>query len=298
MARVKQVVEGFAELHEGGQVATVKDQVRPLYTKAKGEDYLTLIGEHLTGDLPIGVYPLWERNNVWMVNWAAVDLDEGDISDIHADNLQRILLKMGIVSWKEPSRSKGYHVWVYLKEPLAAKLARQGMIGACRIGKVPIREVYPKQEKLEDGKMGNCLRLPYPNIRAEGKQEVTGYSLNEFVELALESRTPPAVYRKLMKLYDSTEPEKRKVFSGGTRVKGEFHGVAKRIWERREEERDRSEALYAFASSLLWQDFSFEATVDWVRRLDDRLEKFTGRSDRDKQIRNLVSRAAQRGTRG
>ena len=68
--------------------------------------------------------------------------------------------------------------------------------------------------------------------------------------------------------------------------------------ERREEERDRSEALYAFASSLLWQDFSFEATVDWVRRLDDRLEKFTGRSDRDKQIRNLVSRAAQRGTRG
>jgi len=298
----RETVEGFAELHEGGHVALLvekdKDFIRPADQIAKGDSYVEAIEKHLTGDVPIGVYPLWERNNVWLVNWSAVDLDEGEKSDVHADNLQKVLSQMGIVSWKEPSRSKGYHVWVYLKEPISAKIAKEGLIGACRVVDVPIREVYPKQVSLEEGKIGNCLRLPYPSIRKSPRQEVAGYKCEDFVREALANRTPPAVYRKLKKLHSATEPDKPKVFVHGPRVDGQFYGVAKRIWERREEERDRSEAMYAFASSLLWQDYSFEATVDWVRRLDDRLEKFTGRADRDKQIRNLVTKASERSRRG
>ena len=126
-------IKGFAELHEGGNIATVKDQVRPLYKEATGDEYLESIKDHLMGQSPIGVYPLWERNNVWIVNWVAVDLDEGEISDVHADNLQALLTKMNISSWKEPSKSKGYHVWVYLKEPISATLGRNCMIGACRV---------------------------------------------------------------------------------------------------------------------------------------------------------------------
>ena len=294
-------VEGFAELHEGGHIALLidedKDYIRPMEEKAKGTNYVNAIEEHLTNEIPIGVYPLWERNNVWMVNWAAVDLDEGEKSNVHADNLQKVLDQVGIKSWKEPSRSKGYHVWVYLKEPIAARIAKEGLTGACRVVDVPIKEVYPKQITLSTGKIGNCLRLPYPHIRKSPRQEVLGYKCEEFVQAALESRTPPAVYRKLMKLHAATEPKRIRVVTG-SKVKGEFYGVAKRIWERNDEEQDRSEAMYAFASSLLWQEFSYDATVDWVRRLDDRLEKFTGRTDREKQIRNLVSKASQRSTRG
>ena len=50
--------------------------------------------------------------------------------------------------------------------------------------------------------------------------------------------------------------------------------------------------MYAFASSLLWQGYSFAATVDCVRRLDQRLGKFSERNDQEAQIQNLVQKAA------
>jgi len=291
-------IKGFAELHEGGNIATVKDQVRPLYKEATGDEYLESIKDHLMGQSPIGVYPLWERNNVWIVNWVAVDLDEGEISDVHADNLQALLTKMNISSWKEPSKSKGYHVWVYLKEPISATLGRNCMIGACRVVDVPIKEVYPKQVKLDKGQMGNCLRLPYPHIRGKDRQSVQGYNLKQFVEEALAKRTALSTFRKLLPLYEATEPVKRVKFTAGERLNGEFIGVAKRIWEEGNVTEDRSEVLYAFASSLLWQDFSIDATVDWTRKLDDKIGKFKDRRDGEKQLRNLVERASEKVRRG
>ena len=288
-------VEDFAELHKGGFIANVAKGVKPLtrqgnYVEAYGEEYQDLIKKHLEGDANIGVYPLWQKNGVWMVNWGAVDLDDGDISDVHANNLQKLLTKMGIVSWKEPSRSKGYHVWVYLQAPMAASLVRKALIGACRIVDVPVREVYPKQESLEKDSIGNSLRLPYPGGRTPGKQEVEGYSWQKFAKEALENRTLPATLRKLLPLHAATEPKKLKYVDRGFRLDGEFLGLAKELWEKSEYE-DRSKALFGFATSLIWQEFTFEATLDWVRRFDDRLEKFTDRPDRERQLRNLVERA-------
>ena len=298
MARVKQLLEEFASLHEGGTIATVKDRVRPVTKEITYEEYKEAIGEHLDGDVPIGVYPLWQRNNVWMVSWVAVDLDEGDVSSVHADNLVALLEQMNIKAWKEPSRSKGYHVWVYLKEALSASVARKGMIGACRTVDVPIREVYPKQISLENGKIGNCLRLPYPKIRDKGRQVVEGYTLKEFVEEAMEKRTPPGVYRKLMQLHKATEPAKLKPITTGTKVDGQFFGSAAKIWANPELKEDRSATMFSFACSLLWQEYSFDATVDWVRRLDDRLGKFVDRDDREQRIRELVESAAKKKLRG
>jgi len=299
MARVKQLLEDFASLHEGGAVASVKDKVHPLNKNVTPEEYLAYVAEHLDGDVPIGVYPLWQLNNVWMVNWVAVDLDEGDISDVHADNLVALLTKMSIKSWKEPSRSKGYHVWVYLKEPISASIARKGMIGACRTVDVPIKEVYPKQTSLDANKIGNCLRLPYPKIRSKGKQVVDGYNLKDFTEEAIQSRTPASIYRKLLPLHTATEQTPLQKFSSaGSRTDGNFVGTAEEIWnnphmKRGAEATDRSATLYAFAGSLLWQEYSIAATIDWVRRLDDRLGKYVDRSDREKRLEALVQRAAQ-----
>ena len=294
MGRVKDVLDDFASLHEGGAIALVKDRVRPHTKDLTYEIYKEAIADHLGGDVPIGVYPLWERNNVWMVSWVAVDLDEGDLSSIHADNLITLLDQMSIKAWKEPSRSKGYHVWVYLKEALSAQVARKGMIGACRTVDVPIREVYPKQVKLEKGKIGNCLRLPYPKIRDKDRQVVEGYTLEEFTTEAMANRTPPGVYRKLMQLHRATEPAKLKQVSAGTKTDGQFYGSAQRIWDNPMLKEDRSATLFSFACSLLWQEYSIDATVDWVRRLDDRLEKFTDRDDREQRIRDLVDSAARK----
>ena len=92
-------------------------------------------------------------------------------------------------------------------------------------------------------------------------------------------------------LHAATEPKKLKYVDRGFRLEGEFLGLAKEIWERSEHE-DRSKALFSFATSLIWQEFTFDATLDWVRRLDDRLQKFTDRADRERQLHNLVERAA------
>ena len=96
--------------------------------------------------------------------------------------------------------------------------------------------------------------------------------------------------RKLLPLHAATEPKKLKYVDRGFRLDGEFLGLAKELWEQHEHE-DRSKALFGFATSLIWQEFTYEATLDWVRRFDDRLQKFTDRTDRERQLRNLVDRA-------
>ena len=75
--------------------------------------------------------------------------------------------------------------------------------------------------------------------------------------------------------------------------------MAKEIWEDPTSKRgtpvtDRSATLLAFAGSLIWQEFSIQATIDWVRRLDDRVGKYVGRADRETRIKELVELAASR----
>jgi hypothetical protein len=259
-------LQRFAGLHEGGALADVTDWVHPLeedgtVVSATGENYLEYIQQHLEkGNIALGVYPLWQRNGVWMVNWCAVDLDDGETSSIHADNLISLLKKTGIKGWKETSKSKGYHVWVYLNEPVAASIARKALIGACRVVDVPTKEVYPKQVSLSDGALGNCLRLPYPHSRNSGRHEVFDFTLEKFVDLAWELRTSPGLLRSLLRFYEATEP-KAPQYRAGTREDGEFRGNARTIWDQTEFS-DRSEALYAFASSLLWQEYSPPAALD------------------------------------
>ena len=173
------------------------------------------------------------------------------------------------------------------------------MIGACRTVDVPIREVYPKQVTLSTGQIGNCLRLPFPKERNKGRQEVIDYTLEDFVQEATANRTPPSVYRKLLGLYTATEPAPLKIINKGTKVDEEFQGVAKDIWENPTTKKgqpvtDRSGTLVAFAGSLLWQDFSIQATIDWVRRLDDRIGKYVDRADREQRITELVNQTSRR----
>ena len=300
MEGIKQsTIERFAALHYGGFLADVTDWVHPLEEDkevviASGQKYLSHIKTHLESKTSLGVYPLWTRNGVWMVSWCAVDLDEGEKSSIHADNLIALLDKSGVKSWKETSKSKGYHVWVYLQEPIAATVARKALTGACRIVDVPTKEVYPKQTMLKEGALGNCLRLPYPNTRKTGRHEVFApngdmLDLETFVEQAWENKTATGLIRKLLRFYEATEP-KAPQYKPGHRADGDFKGNARSIWDQTTVP-DRSEAMYMFASSLLWQDYSEAATLEWLRKLDERLEKFVGRIDREKQLENIINKA-------
>jgi len=257
---------------------------------ADGDSYTALIEQHLYGDEALGVYPLVKRNGLFWVNWIAVDLDEGDASEPHADNVIAVLSKLSIKGWKEPSRSKGFHVWVYLDQPMQAATARNCMIGACRIVNTPIKEVYPKQTKLGPGKIGNCLRLPYANTRNIGRQQMGDLTWEEFTDQAWESRTPPYQLQRLHGLFIKTEPAKTDFAYSGSQDSDDFTGRARRIWEN-PFEKDRSSTLYRFAVSLLERDYSIEATIYWVTQLDERVGKFKDREDGSRQIERMVESA-------
>jgi hypothetical protein len=300
------VVDTFARLHEGGRIATNYDGIRPLVNaqgeaySAEGEPYVDAVRQHLEGEPPIGVYPLfrkdYQRTAEWYVNWLAVDLDEGEPDFVHACNLYRLLGRFGVQAWIERSRSKGFHVWVYLRQPLPAEMGREAMLGACRLVDVPTKEVYPKQTVLEGKGFGNCLLLPYPNMGNPGRQVVVDlhdepYGLDEFVETAWASRATAHAVRSIHALYQERHLKPiAKVEQVRVRDDDNFGYIARRIWDG-DIQQDRSNALYAFACSLFRQNYSDYTVLHLTGKLDERVGKFVGRNDRDRRLEELVTNA-------
>lgn len=132
--------------------------------------WATQIKKHLDGTAPCGVYPLvptpWmsDETPTWLVKWGCVDFDEGEQeSFIHAQNVRLALESMGVTAWVERSRSKGYHVWVFLQNWMAARLIREALLGACQVVDAPTKEINPKSTGFDDpATLGNYVRLPYP----------------------------------------------------------------------------------------------------------------------------------------
>lgn len=128
---------------------------------------------HLNGARPIGVYPLVpdvvpEATTVWRVKWGCVDFDEGETeSFIHAQNVRVAMESLGVKAWVERSRSKGYHVWVFLQGWMEARLVREALLGVCQVVDAPTKEINPKSIGFDDpATLGNYVRLPYPGAMA------------------------------------------------------------------------------------------------------------------------------------
>ena len=208
----KDTMTGFASLFQGGSMAQSlpdggfypMENPDGSFYPATGEAYGRAIEGHLRRDgESIGVYPLMavhgqdgalEGFTVW---WGCVDWDEGrEASFIHAKNVHEVLAQIGIKGWVERSRSKGFHLWVFFTEPLAARIVRDGLIGICNVVGAPTKEVNPKQISLVGKKIGNGMRLPYPALRDPGQHEMLNpkatYSqiptADSFVADALETR--------------------------------------------------------------------------------------------------------------
>ena len=304
-------VETFAALHAGGRIAVNYGGIRPYVgvngepLDAEGEPYEDTIRDHLDDEPPIGVYPLFlmdDRPGVWHVNWCAVDLDEGEGDIVHARNLRTLLHEFGVTAFIERSRSKGFHIWVYLQKPIPATLARESVIGACEMVDVPTVEVYPKQTTLEGQGYGNCLLLPYPNMRNPGRQEVLDtddnpLSLEKFTETAWATRAATYSMQTVHSLYRERHVRKVNEFLNETGVGGikgrddkNFKFIARQIWDGDVQE-DRSNALYAFACSLFRQNYRDDSVFRWSAALDEKIGKFVGRNDREKRLQELVTHA-------
>lgn len=114
---------------------------------------------HLTGVEPIGIYPVVHHDEECWVRWGCCDIDTGDWSEAYM--LAVALSGMGFKPWVERSRSKGWHVWVFVQQWVPARMMRRALKVAYAAIDLPAKEANPKSEVLRPDQLGNYVRLPY-----------------------------------------------------------------------------------------------------------------------------------------
>jgi hypothetical protein len=185
---------------------------------------------HLAGADPgLGVFPMLDDNTV---RFAAIDLDEPNF-DL-ARNMQRLVPGS---SWVERSRSGNAHVWVFFDSPCPAWVARGILRNATEaLGRSEV-EVFPKQDRLREGMVGNYINLPYHGftrpILARPLPESTHLlelPLTHFLHVAQQRRTDPASWERRARAMGLTPPQDRPDAEWGTQP--QIHECALYIAER------------------------------------------------------------------
>jgi len=130
----------------GGQYTVVR---RPLDE--------TVIRRHLQGRITIGLYGAPDSTSKWL----CLDIDTHDEVELH--RLWRRLDRLQVPHLTEFSGRKGYHLWVFFCSPVPNRLART-------LGRALTRkhEVFPKQDHISDGGLGNLVKAPWGVHRVTG----------------------------------------------------------------------------------------------------------------------------------
>lgn len=167
-------------------------------------DWAQAYQEHLAGKVGLGVFPVRDDNTVL---FGAIDLDEPDF--VLAVELQSLLPG---TSWIERSRSGNAHIWVFFDAPLECWAAKAILRSATMAVGRPDVEVFPKQEALRDGMVGNYINLPfYGDTRPILPNETQGtrLALEQFLEQAEAQRCSASEWRDRAKSMGAGPPELR-----------------------------------------------------------------------------------------
>jgi len=304
----RDLVERFASLFEGRRDAYGADhgECIRLNEAEHGFQHLVWNGlwkNHLSGDQPIGVYPIVS----YLVKWGCSDIDVDDLQA--AVNLRNALKALDITAWIEVSKAKGYHVWVFAEQWISAAIMRRALLAAHDIAGVPATEVNPKQERLAPNAFGNYVRLPYPGgLQAQwndGRRLVIDPDLNNvampltvFLDVADFHRTSQAVLQAAADLYvPPPEPEKISVkpvgFRGRLDAQTRLNGLAWTIYcDGPLEGGDRSGTLFKLAVAAFDSGLDPNEVYTIVEDADARWGKFSERRDGAQQLERIVARAA------
>jgi hypothetical protein len=119
---------------------------------------------HLNGDITISLYAI--NPETQRSKWVAIDADfDGALGSLL--QLQWELRQDGVDAALEQSR-RGGHLWIFAAQPLLASECRIYVYNlALRLG-VPVKggglkegiEVFPRQDRLDEGEFGNAIRAP------------------------------------------------------------------------------------------------------------------------------------------
>jgi hypothetical protein len=257
------LVEQFRSLYKGRCDA---------YGTGKGqwihsEPTLDVYDQHLKGKgNGLGIAPLLDDGTV---NFAAIDLDEPDFD---AGKEMQEFLGFG-TTWLEKSRSGNCHVLAFFKEPIEAWIVRGVMREAtAAIGK-PAVEVFPKQDKLLEGMVGNYINLAY---FGDTRHVLNPYpmTLPVFLEGALANLNDPADWRKRADWLMIAPPEHRHNDQQEFGTQKDLHICAQNIIARRDEvpvsEGHRNVVYFCLAKMLLnWESCGYEEALQMMQLVRD-----------------------------
>jgi hypothetical protein len=268
------------------------------------------IEDHLRGHKPLGVYPMvpapgWHAGPEWVCRWGCSDIDIDD--EQLAWNLHTALTALDITSWVERSRSKGYHVWVFAQEWVPARVMRRALLVAHEVAGVPAKEVNPKAETLNEGQLGNYVRLPYPGSEKAcyaGRQIVLTdphrvpewkswyYSVEEFVAAAETCRAPTLTLENAAKLWREPAPKVAvqlvRASASQEALERRLRGKSKIIYEEGPwEGSDRSTAMYRLCGWLKDDGFTPGEALQLLKFW--RWNKFGDRPDGERRIEEMVA---------
>lgn len=253
---------------------------------------------HLSGQEPIGIYPLTDDG---FVHWGASDIDVE--APRLAWNLRAVLDHLGIPAFVEKSRSKGYHVWVFADDWLPAGVMRGALLAAHQIADVPAVEVNPKQtttEGLGVG-IGNYIRLPYPGWGSGGRQVVLdpdggswGIPCDEFVERAEQAKVEQATLEAAADLWVPPPPPRPvdvdREFDGNLEpLRKKLNSLANHIFLNGPREGDdRSGTLIKLVINASESGLEAKETWPLLVDADRRWGKFFDRHDGEEQLYKIL----------
>ena len=212
----------FYELFEGREDVAFVDQPHPHQEKLEEGDMFSLVYLHLHGSTPIGIYPLEGGNRC---KWICSDFDTSEAEEL-AWRYAEAWEYYGIQAWVETSRSKGYHVWVFADDWMSGTIARRAGLWVHELAEIEAIELNPKQELLETGGYGNCVRLPYPAAGAGTVRQVmwadrsTPLEIDDWLDQVEEYRTPVPSLQRLAALWKPKPVQRTQSSFNGDRTGG------------------------------------------------------------------------------
>jgi hypothetical protein len=172
----------YGQYKSDGQKNNGKVSGKAFITKQEVTDQLWV--DHLAGKDPsLGIIPICDDSTC---RWGCIDIDTYPL-DYKKIVKEIRALKLPLVMCR--SKSGGAHVFLFLQEPVQARIVRDKLIEwSAEIGYANC-EIFPKQIeiKADRGDTGNFLNLPYHNgddsNRYGFKDDGTGATLEEFFTL-------------------------------------------------------------------------------------------------------------------
>lgn len=225
-----------------------------------------LLEEHLKGQKVLGSYPILPDNTVKYLGW---DIDSaGDL--LKARELaKRIIARIEhLPHVVEFSGGKGYHILLFLTEPMPAAKAKEIAEFVRDSEELPRSgdphvECYPKQAKLGESSskrraVGNLLKIPLG-------QHLTTHEWSRFVNPANGWEDGPAVAPEEVLEWRVTPDEALGLLSASRDLIGELAQAISQDWDEGKRH-DLSLYLAGYLSQIGW---SFDQTAQLIKRICD-----------------------------